>query len=596
MAQNTLTIAFTNSAKAVRERFAAIAPARKPGLWLWILFFVLNAILFLPAYLFHRADSTFFPPVAAVFHPRENADIFRISVEWAIVAAAWVNIGWLRQSWRRKALPVVFSALYFLILLYHIYENAISTYYHTRPNFYDDWLFVRSGIGFLLDGLQVPVWYFVIGAMVAAGGIWALARLVRLFFTIPVENAGNGSKAVGIALAGIIVILSFRTGGTLADPAQEASSFIAKLTENVRGVAVSAKEVAYVTNFNPHAVYNFENDRLREKPNIYLIFVESYGAVLYDSPYLRKNYLPRIETMDDTLREHGWHTASALSVSPTFGGGSWMAYTSAQYGIRISKQPQYLALREKYQLEPYPSLGRYLQQQGYEFMWVTPIARQLTAEDARKNDRFYAPDRWLLFADMNYHGPMYGWGPSPPDQFTLGFAQSFAAENVQKPLFMFYLTQNSHYPWAPLPPTVANWQNLNDSGIESPPALKKALPYYEHLKNYMASVDYTLVTLTDFIANTPDERAIFVLVGDHQPPIIARKRAGNATPIHIISKDANFVAQFSQYGFEEGLELDDLTPKMRHEGLYALLVHTLNARYGENPAALPTTMQRITTP
>ncbi len=587
----------TKSAPRLRRLIRTLAPQRHPNVWLWVIFFGLNAVLFLPAYLFNRADTTFFPPLAVLFRPRENADIFRLSAEWTLIAALWVNIGWLRQSWRRKFFGGVFGALYFLILLYHIYENAISTYYHTRPNFYDDWLFVRSGLGFLLDGLRMPWWYFAIGGLAGVGVVWALAKTVRLFFSLPGAKISRWSALGLFGMVWLVALLGVRQSWQMATPDAAASSFSAKLAENVRGVAESAKDVAYVTQFDPNTVYDYGAYRLRETPNIYLIFVESYGRVLYDSPYLSGKYLPHIEAMENTLRKHGWHAASALSVSPTFGGGSWMAYTSAQYGIRIQKQPQYLALREKYQSEPYPSLGKYLQQQGYEFVWVTPIARKLAEEDAQKNDRFYRPDRWLLFADMAYHGPMYGWGPSPPDQFTLGFAQDFAAKNVQKPLFLFYLTQNSHYPWAPLPPLVSNWQDLNVSTIESPPAQKKSLPYYDHLKNYGAAIDYTLATLTDFIVNTPDERTIFVLVGDHQPPIVARKRAGYDTPVHIISKDADFVAQFSQYGFETGLELTDMTPKMHHEWLYGLLVRTLNARYGENPDHLPPSlMQQMQNP
>ena len=574
-----------------------ISPRKKPTLWVWILFFALNFILFLPAYLFNRTESSFFPPLNQLFSTRDNYDIFRLSVEWTIIAALWVNIDWLRQLWRRKILSVTLTVVYFIILIYHIYENLIDTYYHTRPNFYDDWLFVRSGIGFLLDGLRMPLWYFAVGAIVGVGIVWGLAKMVRLFFTIPVTKIGRPSKLGLLALTLLIAILGARNSWQMANPTAEVSSFTAKLVENAQGMAVSAEQVAYITNFDPDSVYNYDEYRLRETPNIYLIFVESYGSVLYSSVTLRRNYLPRIEAMDATLREHGWHTASTLSTSPTFGGGSWMAYTSAQYGIRVGKQSQYLTLREKYQQTPYPSLGRYLQNQGYEFVWVTPIARQLSPQESLENDQFYGPDRWLLFDDMNYVGPMYGWGPSPPDQFTLGFAQSFAEENVRQPLFLFYLTQNSHYPWSPLPPVTDSWHDLNDSNIESPPAAKQALPYYEHAKNYMASIDYTLTTLTDFIVNSADERAIFVLVGDHQPPIVARKRAGQATPVHIISKDADFVAQFSTFGFEDGLELTDMTPKMHHEGLYALLVRTLVARYGQNPTNLPPSgMQQIAAP
>lgn len=67
-----------------------------------------------------------------------------------------------------------------------------------------------------------------------------------------------------------------------------------------------------------------------------LVFVESYGSVLYKRPDYALAYTALLDELQSALTADGWHTASALSEAPTWGGGSWMAYTSALFGLRIA--------------------------------------------------------------------------------------------------------------------------------------------------------------------------------------------------------------------------------------------------------------------
>src|SRR5690606_5686339 len=125
--------------------------------------------------------------------------------------------------------------------------------------------------------------------------------------------------------------------------------------------------------------------------------------------------------METTLEENGLHIASTLSESPTWGGGSWLAYTSALYGLRLEEHPQYLAFLERYQDEGerYANFGDYLRQQGYTFAWLTSIAAELKEEKRQMYQDFYGVDHWLQYGDLQYDGMRYGWGPAPPDQYSL---------------------------------------------------------------------------------------------------------------------------------------------------------------------------------
>ncbi|NJN83723.1 MAG: hypothetical protein HC802_16580 [Caldilineaceae bacterium] len=151
---------------------------------------------------------------------------------------------------------------------------------------------------------------------------------------------------------------------------------------------------------------------MSHKPDIYLIFIESYGSVLYKRDDFRAAYLELLQEIDNQLDAAGWQSASALSESPTWGGGSWMAYTSALFGYRIDSHPQFLSLFNKYQIDQFPDLGRYLQAQGYEHVRLSSISTELKEEEWLRYRNFYGVDRWLRSRDLGYVGPGYGWGPA----------------------------------------------------------------------------------------------------------------------------------------------------------------------------------------
>jgi len=204
------------------------------------------------------------------------------------------------------------------------------------------------------------------------------------------------------------------------------------------------------------------------------------------------------------------------------------------------------------------------------------------------NDAFYGPDRWITFDDLAYQGPLYGWGPSPPDQFSLNRSRELLQGGDDRPLFFFYLTQNSHYPWAPLPPFVDDWRTLDAPDWPSPPPVGEPIPHRDNIKHYREAIRYQWETLSDFILSTPaDENAIFILIGDHQPPRVSRRADGFETPIHIIARDADFVQRFQQYGFDPGLLVSDLAPDMKHESLYSMLVREMVGAYGVSAGPLP---------
>jgi hypothetical protein len=158
---------------------------------------------------------------------------------------------------------------------------------------------------------------------------------------------------------------------------------------------------------------------------------------------------------------------------------------------------------------------------------------------------------------------------------------------VEQPTFLFYITQNSHYPWTPQPAVVQDWRTLNQPAADPSSPLPDQLSQPTKRRNYLDAVEYQLRFLTDFILDTGSDDAIYVLVGDHQPQQVSRRTDGFETPLHVISRDADFVQSLRGYGFDDGLVARDLTADLRHEGFYSLFVRALLASYGQGDRVLP---------
>src|SRR5690606_27830115 len=106
---------------------------------------------------------------------------------------------------------------------------------------------------------------------------------------------------------------------------------------------------------------------------------------------------------------------------------------------------------------------------------------------------------------LDYHGQRYGWGPAPADQYVLSYARDEALKDVDQPLLLFYITQNSHYPWDPLPELVDDWRTLGaDTGAEDV-LPREGLEHQEVRQNYLNAIEYEIDMLVNFILDHADE-------------------------------------------------------------------------------------------
>lgn len=559
-------------------------------------FLLLNLLLFLPFYLLNREDATLLP-ITELFSRnwsadlqhmllwRKNVDPFRWNVELVILVGLWVNSSRLR----RRSIRSLLILCYFLTLFYYAYEAITRTVYQVDPIFYHHYYLALDGLQFLLSHLHLSLASYLGAALLALLALGSVYVLVQSLYSLSLaDHLSSWLRITFGALAVVMLLPIFAYRQVLASPVMVVSSLYYKMALNIE----KSLQVYYdVTNFDDTALqqtYDYHDLTLQRKPNLYLIFVESYGSVLYQRPDYKIGYELLLNKVQKQLTDGGWSMASTLSESPTWGGGSWLAYSSALSGLRIETHPQFLALLNKYQIDAYPNLGNYLKQQGYHYFHLSSLASEMPAGDWLKQERFFGVDHWFRFEELQFEGPMYGWGPAPPDQYVLHYTHDLLIKNADKPFVLFFITQNSHYPFAPIPSLVEDWRTLKNDEPSPPGIDPEGIPHDQRRRNYADAIQYELEMLSEFVLTAGDENDLFVFIGDHQPPRVSRREDGFATPVHIVSRDPQLIASLQEYGFTPGLRVADLTPTMKHEGLYSLLVRTLLYNYGAgDKTALP---------
>ena len=552
-------------------------PFKRPIISRAVLFFgaaliLLNTLLFLPAMLFLQPEYFF----------SFNLEVSFALVLWAIFASRWQKKG-LIWFWRG------FLFLLYFALIYKSYASVLLGIYQMQPNFYNDVSFIGDGLPFLLGSLDVPKWYYVAFVLAVLSLFTFLWHFTKALLVKRATKIGRSAQILAVSFGVVLLLYSGISLGMNAELPTGINSLVAETKQNLSASRVSYQNLDAFIAQNPYATYDYAQYDLAEKPNVYIIFFESYGSVLYKREHFLPAYTEMAKAFETRLADEGWQSVSAFSESPTWGGGSWMAYTSALFGIGVSEQSQYLALREQYAKVPYPNMGRYFQTQGYEYLWVVPISRELSPKYQETDYAFYGADRWITYDTLEYAGPLYGWGPSPPDQYTFGFMQDLLQKQAQ-PTFLFFLTQDSHYPWIPLPERVDDWRTLANSaaaGGSLSSEEKSDLSVFAARENYLAAIEHSFASIADFITELNDPSAIIVLIGDHQPPTVSRKDDGFETMLHIISQDNGFLENFEYDGFEQGILLEGQVAQLKHEGFYSLFIHNFLARYGRNPANLP---------
>jgi hypothetical protein len=307
-----------------------------------------------------------------------------------------------------------------------------------------------------------------------------------------------------------------------------------------------------------------------KRRDVYLVYLESYGTTVFDTPELRAGLGESLRQFETSLRGAGYTIASNRLVSPTYGGGSWLAHATIASGIRLDDPVCHELLLDSGR----KLLPAYFKDAGWRAIDIMPGTKTPSLKA-----QAWGFDREIFASELDYRGPSFGWFRIP-DQFTLHRAVTIrSALGPAPPVFTQLVLVSSHIPFAPVPPYLADW---DDSGtFDSVPAADMEevwrQPDLSRLApEYLNSLRYDFAVLGGWLTGQMTGEGLVILLGDHQPPAIdgGHPQPPWTVPIHVLSRDPELVAPFMAEGYVSGLFPTQAPP---HPGMETFLARFLAA-------------------
>lgn len=580
------------------ESTSAWSPQSSVLAWLIGLIFS-NVILFVPITLAYNGVSGWTPfggisnlgveGKLSLFFLSHNYNPFRLLGEWTLLYI----LGTL--AFRHWPFPRILSTIlaisYGALFSFQCYYAFMMGIYGEPPYFQNEWALVQEVVPVFLAGNGISFGWVVFSLFLIMSLLfWITYRLFRigLRYTSPACSFPSGKVVLGMVLF-FMSISQVRYGNAgIHDLRLNSQWLTPRFTD---ALALDRKDPLDKLHSRSEVYSSWFADSLIKPPNIYLLFLESYGAVPFLSPYVRDSFQEYIGQINTALTTAGWHTHSTYSLAPIKGGRSWLSFSSALFGFHINNQLTYNRI---YSLDfDYPHLVRYLNKQGYVTHRINTMQTNEQIDSLipyAKVSAFHEFDDWILFPDIPYSGYRYNPMGGLPDQFALEYVWDSRIKNDTLPHFVFFITLDSHAPWYPPPLLRPDYLELND--VTTCPYPTELSLQADIMDRYLASINYEWQFLEQFIRTKATENDLFIVIGDHQPPAMEHQIWDQindfAVPIHVISRDQDLDRLLTPLDFAPGL-----TPVVqdsiawRHEGVYSLVRYILQSKYASNKAGLP---------
>lgn len=558
------------------------------------IYLLLNFLLFVPLYFFNKETSTFLPineilkqkSVRLAFislFGRVNKDIFRLNLEYTFVIFL---LSIFKNYINFQCIVIPFHIYYILILIIFYYHHSIYGIYNTYPAITTDLQLITQGMKIGWAGYKKQL-------LLGIACFLILLSLVIQLNTLLLTQIQNTNAIILKVFTSIIVIITlrhffFRHINYIylqkeADFVEfsgigiQSLSFL--ISSNIFFSKKAKSEIALIPHIYNKTELTIPSDQtLKQSPNIYFIALESYGAILYENEAYTQPYTQLLETIHTTIQNHQWHATSFLSNSPISGGGSWMAFFSVLKGIQIKTDSLYrklVQLRDQY---PVQSIFTVLKKFQYNTFLVTGIGGFENFKVPWKEILEFADVQDVItHKDLNYTGPLFTLESAPDQYFLNRSIQIMKAKNQGKPLAFFVETLNSHYDFYSPTVIMDQWQDCNTTLLEhyKPTESKNK----NNKENYFQAIGYQLKTIENLIVNESQD-TIFVIFGDHQPPMITTDQNSFKTPVHIISKNKDFIELWHQKEFSNSLIIDvEKTPSIDHHEMKNLFLECFLKQY-----------------
>jgi len=459
-------------------------------------------------------------------------------------------------------------AIAFVVLGLTRYAEVMARELYGRPiNLYYDLPHVPRVVAMFAEA--TPGWVLAAASAGAALGLVALFALARWSWREIARALEAPRPRAALAAAALAAIAAYPFApGWFAKP----------VTASYARQAVLAAHVLGGTGAGLPESPPLSSDLARLRgADVFLVFLESYGAATYDRPEHRARLAPARDALAAAAAATGRGVVSAFVRSPTFGGASWLAHASLLAGVEVRDGDAYNLLMT----ERRRTLVRTFADRGYRTVALMPGLRQ----DWREGAAFYGFDEIYGADRLEYRGPAFGWWRIP-DQYALAaLDRREVAPQPRRPLFVFFPTITSHAPFRPVPPYQPDWSRLlgpqpYDAAVGE--ALRGYRAEWQDLDPaYADTMAYSFEWLAGYLRERRDADLVLVVLGDHQPPVgVGGENPSWDVPVHVIARPGPLLDALAAAGFTGGL-----APQPPRIGGMDDLARVLVRAFGSSPEA-----------
>jgi hypothetical protein len=485
------------------------------------------------------------------------------SIEFAVLLVLIAIFRPAVTSRVRRVLPVV----WLLLVIGHYLDVTAPGLYGRDFNLYWDAPHIGNVVAMIAEA--APVWLIVgavLGAVLMVAAAYTLFR-IALGWLVDAAARQHGRRVLSSIGVTLIALFAWqhatenqRLAVAFADPVS--SEYVHQL----RSVAAMFGQGAVAPTLPASPVALNRPPTALDGADVFLIFVESYGALTFDTPEIASGLGPSRAEFVEAARATGRHIVSAFAESPTFGGSSWLAHLTLMSGVPVRDPLTYQSLMT----EQRDTLSTAFTKAGYRAVALMPGMRQAWPEGA-----FYRYARIYGRDDLAYQGPRFGWW-SIPDQYSLAKLDELEGRRGSRaPLFVVFPTSTTHAPFGPVAPYQPDWGKVLGGDAYDADEVERILARPPDLQNltadYTHAMSYEFTTFAGYLRERAQDDLVMILVGDHQPPAaVSGKNAPWTVPVHVVTSKTELVTRLLASGFIEGL-----TPSRPSIGEMHELVPTL---------------------
>ena len=510
--------------------------------------------------------------ISLAFHNVWPTPLIRWGGEFSVECGVFLILIISAQLWlgplSRNAIRWL-TAGWMMLVLGHYADVTTPALYGRDINLYWDVRYMPDVAAMVARG--APLWLLACVAAAIAltvtvlyvGFRWAIRRVAAAAF--------DATERAPIFMAGVLIVglfaaqqldRHFTTEPVFATPVLQTYARQARLI-------AGALRASHTLPPSPPMTADLA---LVDGADVFLVFMESYGAIAYERPDMAPQLAAARADLDAAIRNTGHEVVSAFVESPTFGGSSWLAHISLMSGVEV-REPETNA---RLMTEKRETIATNFKRRGYRTVALMPGLRQAWPEGA-----FYGFDDIYGATRLDYGGPEFGWF-AIPDQFSLAKFDALEAGRASRaPRFVFFPTISTHFPFIPTPPYQPDWTRIFDAQPYDGPAIVRAYaqqPDWSHFgPGYVQAISYDYRTLAGYLRQRTGRDLVMILLGDHQPAAaVSGEGASWDVPVHVIASRPAILERLTARGFRAGM-----TPERPSLGHMHTLLPTLLDAFSE---------------